>query len=308
MYTINDFTNAVYTALSAAYPECRIKAVNVTKNNGVRLTGMAIQPKNKKIAPTLYMEPYFDMLQSGQPFDTVIHQIINSCKDALSSANTGIDVGGFTDFGQVKDKICYKLVGMEKNSGFLSEVPHRGFHGLAVVYYLHLSMTDNGLATATVTDTLARAWGTEEETLYRLARDNTPKINRGCVKPITDILSSLSGCPGTHHPSTYGSFDFTNIDDGGLPMYVATNQNKTFGAGILLYDGFLDAVAEKLGSFYILPSSVHELIIIPDTFGDPSELKKMVGEINAAEVPEEEVLSDNIFHYDANTHELETAV
>lgn len=93
-----------------------------------------------------------------------------------------------------------------------------------------------------------------------------------------------------------------------LPMYVATNQNKTFGAGILLYDGFLDAVAGKLGSFYILPSSVHELIIIPDTFGDPSELKKMVGEINAAEVPEEEVLSDNIFHYGANTHELETAV
>lgn len=54
--TITDFTTAVLTALSAAFSDHRIDAVNVTKNNGVHLTGLTIQPKNKKVAPTFYME------------------------------------------------------------------------------------------------------------------------------------------------------------------------------------------------------------------------------------------------------------
>lgn len=91
-------------------------------------------------------------------------------------------------------------------------------------------------------------------------------------------------------------------------MYIATNQNKTYGAGILLYDGLLDTVAEKLGNFYVLPSSVHELIIVPEKFGHPFELKQMVEEINGAEVPAEEILSDKCYCYDAQAHELKIAV
>lgn len=62
--TINDFAAAVQTALTVAFPECRIEAVNVTKNNGVHLIGLAIHPKDKRIAPAIYMEPYFSALQS----------------------------------------------------------------------------------------------------------------------------------------------------------------------------------------------------------------------------------------------------
>lgn len=307
--TINDFAAAAQTALAAAYPECRIESINVTKNNSVHLTGLTIKPQNNKVTPTLYMEPYFNMLKSGNPLEEVINQIISSCTAALSCANAGIDVDGFTDFEQVKDKICYKLVGRDMNSELLSAVPHRDFHDLAIVYYLHLSMTDNGLATITVTNNLAKTWDADEEMLYELARSNTQKINRGCVKPVTDILDSLCKAESAAHESnTYDSFDFTSAGTGELPMYVATNQNKTFGAGILLYNGFLAAVAERLGSFYVLPSSVHELIIIPETFGNPSELKQMVNDINRTEVPDEEVLSGNCYCYDSLTHELKIAV
>lgn len=308
--TINDFADAVHTALATEFPECKIEAVNVTKNNNVHLTGMTIKPQNKKVAPAIYLEPYFNMLQSGQTLETIIDQIISSCTDALSCAENGIDAEAITDFKQVKGRICYKLINRDKNSELLRAAPHRDYHDLAVVYYIQLSKTDNGLATVTITDSLARNWGVDEETLYGLAEINTPKINRGCVTPITDILSGLSGSEkdAACKSGTYGSFNFTSVGNGELEMYVATNQNKTYGAASILYGGLLDAVARNLGSFYILPSSVHELIIIPQTFGNPEELKQMVKDINGSEVPEEEILSENCYCYDAGTQEFKIAV
>lgn len=191
--TINDFTTAVLTALSAVFSDHRIEAVNVTKNNNVHLTGLVVHPQNKKIVPTIYMEPYFNAFQSGQSLETVISQITSNCTAALSCSETGIDAEAITDFKQVKGRICYKLINRDKNSELLRAAPHRDYHDLAVVYYIQLSKTDNGLATVTITDSLARNWGVDEETLYGLAEINTPKINRGCVTPITDILSGLSG-------------------------------------------------------------------------------------------------------------------
>ena len=108
--------------------------------------------------------------------------------------------------------------------------------------------------------------------------------------------------------SPYKHFDFTCSASDIQPMYVATNKNKTYGAAVILYDGLLETAAEKIGSFYAIPSSVHEFMLIPDSFGELDSIKRMVKEINAAEVPDEEILSDTIFRYDAGTHELKIAV
>lgn len=302
--TIKDFTAAVHTALSAAFPECQLEPINVTKNNDVHLTGMKIMSHNNKVAPAIYMEPYFNMLKSGNPLEEVIIQIVSSCRAALSCTNAGIGAEDLTDFAYVKDKICYKLVNKHMNSALLTTVPHRDYLDLSIVYYIRLAQTDNGLATLNVTDSLAHTWGVDEETLFSLASSNTPLLCRGIVLTMDNVLDKSVNS----QTKTYDHFDFTCSETHILPMYVATNTNKTYGASVILYAGLLDAAAEKLGSFYALPSSVHEFMFIPDTFGNAEYIKQMVKEINAAEVPEEEVLSDNIYHYDSRTHELKIAV
>ncbi len=302
--TIKDFTAAVHTALSAAFPERQIEPINVTKNNDVHLTGMKIMSHNNKVAPAIYMEPYFNMLKSGNPLEEVIIQIVSSCRAALSCTNAGIGAEDLTDFAYVKDKICYKLVNKHMNSALLTTVPHRDYLDLSIVYYIRLAQTDNGLATLNVTDSLAHTWGVDEETLFSLASSNTPLLCRGIVLTMDNVLDKSVNS----QTKTYDHFDFTCSETHILPMYVATNTNKTYGASVILYAGLLDAAAEKLGSFYALPSSVHEFMFIPDTFGNAEYIKQMVKEINAAEVPEEEVLSDNIYHYDSRTHELKIAV
>lgn len=308
--TINDFTTAVLTALSAVFSDHRIEAVNVTKNNNVNLTGLVFHPQNKKIAPTIYMEPYFNAFQSGQSLETVISQITSNCTAALSCSNTGIDVEDITDFEQMKQKICYKLINTRMNSELLSTAPHRNYLDLAIVYYIPFSLTDNGLATITVTDSLAHIWGTDEETLYKLACSNTPRLNRGIVLTLSDTISGCADASQARNIQAYDGYDFSTGTADILPMYIATNINKTFGAAVILYDGLLKDVAEYICSsgIYAIPSSVHEFICISDTFGNAGDIKQMVQEINATEVRPDEVLSDNIYHYDVNTHELKIAV
>lgn len=306
--TINDFINAAHTALAAAFPECRVETVNATKNNNVHLTGLTVYPQNKKVAPTLYMEPYFSTLQSGQPLATVINQIISNCTAALSCTNAGIDAEDLTDFSHVKEKICYKLVGRHNNREFLSAIPHRDYLDMAIVYYLQTAITDNGTATVTVTNDLAHIWGVDESELYDLARKNTPRLNRGIVLTLSDVLNGKAAASMHQKCGTdvYDCFDISHSKEKILPMYVATNTAKTYGAAVILYDGLLKDVAEYICSsgVYAIPSSVHEFICISDTFGNAGDIKQMVQEINATEVQPDEVLSDSIYHYDVTNHEL----
>lgn len=83
-------------------------------------------------------------------------------------------------------------------------------------------------------------------------------------------------------------------------MYILTNQNKVNGAGVLARDGVLDKIGELLGSdFYVLPSSTHEVILVPDNGNmQTKELEDMVKEVNATQVPPEDLLSDKVQYYD----------
>ena len=89
--------------------------------------------------------------------------------------------------------------------------------------------------------------------------------------------------------------------DGEEQMFVATVPDKIHGAGIIAYQDFMDQAAERVGGdFYILPSSIHEILIVPDNGQmDLAQLQDMVREVNATQVLPEEKLTDNVYHYDS---------
>ncbi len=69
-------------------------------------------------------------------------------------------------------------------------------------------------------------------------------------------------------------------------MYVLTNKERSLGAGTFLYPGVLKQAEELLGErFYVLPSSIHECILIPEEEGMYQEaLTEIVTEINESQV------------------------
>ena len=92
-------------------------------------------------------------------------------------------------------------------------------------------------------------------------------------------------------------------------MYVATVPDKNSGAGVIAYQDFMDQAAERVGGdFFVLPSSINEILLVPDN-GDMTAdaLRDMVKDVNAKEVSPEERLSDNVYHYDSKDHVFELA-
>ena len=82
---------------------------------------------------------------------------------------------------------------------------------------------------------------------------------------------------------------------------MASNQERIHGAGVIAYPDFMEEAAKRLGGdFYVLPSSIHEVLLVPDT-PDVSavELQKMVQSVNMEQVAPEERLSDHVYHYDS---------
>ena len=113
------------------------------------------------------------------------------------------------------------------------------------------------------------------------------------MREMVDILAN-----GTKEPH--------EVPDPVVPMYILTTKSRCFGASALLYDHVLsefDGLIE--GDLYILPSSVHEVIVTPACGGFSGfELERMVTEINKECVPDYEVLSNRVYFYDREKDEL----
>ena len=92
-------------------------------------------------------------------------------------------------------------------------------------------------------------------------------------------------------------------DDPFYDLMVVSNEKHFRGAAVLFYPGVMEEIAMKLGGdFYIIPSSVHEVLAIP---ADPSlsvdYLNQLVTEANLLHVPENERLSDGVYLYEESS-------
>ena len=307
--TVDLFAEAIKVEFEEAHPECSVMVHKVTKNNDLVLTGISIRSREVNIAPTIYMDDYYNDYKNGRPVMEIIAEIENIYNTYKLEHN--FDVNSITDFNHVQGKICYKLVNKDKNKELLLDVPYIQFHDLAIVFYVVVSEDSDRTGTITVRNNLMEMWGNPDiNELYRIAKNNTQKRYKGSVFNMIEIMGEIiSHNVDNIEPNIVDDFFEMNFtyEDNMIPMFVATNSKKVNGAGVILYEGLLKTFAEKIGSdFYILPSSIHEVIFVPANGDmDVRYLIQMVKEVNATEVSPSEVLSDNVYKYHADTDFVE---
>ena len=307
--TVDLFADAIKVGFEEAHPECSVMVHKVTKNNDLVLTGISIRSREVNIAPTIYMDDYYNDYKNGRPVMEIISEIENIYDTYKLEHN--FDVNSITDFNHVQDKICYKLVNRDKNKELLSDAPYIQFHDLAIVFYVVVSEDSDRTGTVTVRNNLMKMWRNPDiNELYRIAKNNTQKRYKGSVFNMIEIMGEIiSHNVDNIEPNIVDDFFEMNFtyEDNMIPMFVATNNKKINGAGVILYEGLLKTFAEKIGcDFYILPSSVHEVIFVPANGDmDARYLIQMVKEVNATEVSPSEVLSDNVYKYHADTDFVE---
>ena len=289
MITIEVFTEIIKSEMEKIYSsKCKVDVLNVVKNNGLHLTGITICNRESNMAPTIYLDGYFADYKDGRTMENICKEIVQVYEK--NKVQKDFSLEQVTDFKNVKDRICFKLVNREKNAELLADTPYVEYQDLAVVFYILVSKDKNGITSIAVRNSLMDMWGMDADILYHLAKKNTQRLFRGRVSSMMEVMAEIIG----------DSADA--FEDSAFPMYVATNVFKMNGACILLYDGVLKKFAEKIsGDFYILPSSVHEVIFVPANGDmDTRYLIQMVKEVNATEVAPDEVLSDNVYIYHAD--------
>lgn len=274
-----EFVDRVTDFLRESLPcGTQFRRVSVNKNNGVVREGLSVRREGQRIAPTIYLAAYYRDYQEGKALSAVLEGILDCCEGCGRLED--FDVDSFADYKKVRSVIVYKLVNFQKNQELLSDVPYLPFLNLAIVFYCLLSDQGMGQMTVLVRNSHLKLWGVGMSRLYRDAVCNSRRLLPEVFLPMEEVLGEENG-------------------ECHAPMYVLTNKSRSLGAACLLYEGLLRRCARELGGdFYVLPSSVHEVILLPSVEDlDEGELTEMVQEINATQVKDTEMLSDQIYLY-----------
>lgn len=205
----------------------------------------------------------------------------------------------------IKEKIRIKLINHAANIGELGNIPHRKFLDLVVIYYLDMELLITGhSASAIITNELMEIWGITEDDLYMIGMEKLLSEDGGSITDILSILREImQEGPGTMIES---AIDEIEKDRNGPEMYVASNRKRLFGANCLMNVFLLHGLAESTGcSLIIFPSSIHELVIIPQKNGSEDCMStEDIQEINVTQVLKEEWLSNSIYRYDRAKREV----
>lgn len=316
------FAEAVKKGLTEYFgEEAQIMLVPVRKNNGIVLNGIVIREKESAIAPTIYLESFYEEYRKRRSLGEIVLKIIKIYEH--SRVERGSNMEFFKEYEKVHKKIYYKLINAGKNKELLKEIPYIPYLDLAIVFYYDCSSEMFGNAAILIKNSHLRMWGVDVYELYKDAVVNTPKNNPYEIKTMEEVMKEIlvtnmkkefeadsvplsEECMDRLAGQMVKQMEETEVQ---TPMYVLSNTERIHGAACILYGNLLEDVSKKLNdNLYVLPSSVHEMIIIPAAFaGRASELKVMVEEINETQVEDEEILSNSVYFFNRSTKKLELA-
>lgn len=259
---------------------------SLERNNGIKEEGLEVWEEGRTAAPVLHLdELYKAYCGSGSIEETASGAL------GILKAKPPADAGAVPrTWEAARGRIRAELVHYGWNRGCLQGIPHRKFLNLATVYRLELALPGNFQAGIRISSGLMDSWGAAEGQLYRAAMENMENEPYH-IQPIAELLGRMPGfVPG----------GMPELPEEMKQQYVLTNGNGRYGAAGMLRQDLMERFAGQAGgSFYILPSSIHELILLPDSPSISAEgLKTMVKEVNESTVAQEEWLSEDVYYYD----------
>ncbi len=263
------------------------------KNNGQKKIGLIFVREEAQICPVVYMESFYARYCSArETVDVLSREIYLLLQKNEEKRENPIAFENFSDWDKIKNRIFGKLVNADRNGEFLNTSPHRKVLDLALVYYVKMGETDtDGMVTVMIHDQHMKLWNRNEEDLYQTAMKNMETEDM-IFQNILEILGTSLPVP--------------DMDEN--QMYVLSTKNKIFGAVELLNRPAINQIAERLHSdLIILPSSIHELMILPQKDLILSEVAKTVKEINGECVSAEEYLSDHVYEFKRSTGSINIA-
>ena len=270
------------------------------KTNEV-LTGIALKLPDCTTIPTVNL--------SDMPDNATAEDIANITATTFQDA-----LRDFKEFPVVPEmtrknvlaNVVLQALGRKRNRQLLKAHPHIPFLDLAGVFRVPVGpYRRNSLSTTLISNQIFEKLELTIDELTEAARRNT--VSKFGIQLINIQEMNQFFTKGRHkEPKPFGEVQMVSPG-----LYTLTNDIEINGASLMLIPGVLEDIGEKSGmDYYILPSSIHELLIARDDgLVSAKILKEIVHEGNRTEsvIKPEDVLSDNVYFYSRTEKSLKIA-
>lgn len=244
--------------------------------DGTKRYGIAIKETSAAIAPTVYVEQLAD---ENLPINIAAEEVINLYEQHKP---TDMDISFFTEYENIKDKLYARLMPKTFKADVFRSAKSKGFEDLILVPYVEITMSDGTSGGIKVQAEHIEKWGVTKRAVIDQSIRNLKKSMK--LTSLFDMM--LQMVPG--------------FNDGELPpesrQVIVSNDKGIFGAAAVI--AAQDELKERFPEgYYVLPSSVHEVIVSPATDNPDEEeiLSQMVQDVNRTTVQSEEQLSNHVY-------------
>lgn len=249
------------------------------------LDGLLIMAEGETVCPTIYLEPFYEALAGGMPIGRVVDRILRKYYLAKSES-ADFNIERLSDFDYVKDRLYVQLVNRHLNKSMLRDVPHAMFlDDFAIIVRCAIETSEDCDTSFMVHNSHLNIWQTDSETVLPLAISNTLAEHGVELMPLGQLIRELVPVSPEEHSADCN-------------MWFMSNKNRAFGAAAVLSDDALKSFAEKHGSFYVIFSSVHEVLLVPSP--DDSDIDTLTRhnlDINATALAKDEILGTKVYFY-----------
>lgn len=307
---VDEVKGGIKLFLPREYENAQIRIEEVRKLNENYL-GITVLKENQIMAPTFNLNQLYEMYQSNP--EVSMESIMKNITGVMLDSPKQFDLKNITEYENAKDKLFIRVSSAERNQEILQKVPHQMREDLAITYHLAISIDDIGVGSTTITNDILKRYGISEEQLHADAMENSPNVRPIHVMVMGSMIEQLMGMGSETILKDESVQSIAEVISNGMgsenPMFIVTNSQTVDGAGVIFYPEVMDQIGEGFqGDFFILPSSTHETLVIPDNGAfDYRVLEDMVQTINENEVAPEERLSDHVYHYDVKDRVFERA-
>ena len=296
MLSFKDFSDRVKNEILDFLPGggegYSVEETRTQKVNQGEVSMLSVRRKGEAIAASFPLEGiYQDYGKSGLDFATFFPefasqfcgQALSVPTDIVSHANEIMDM----NWEHIKHMVYVHAIGASRNEELMKTVPHKQVGDVCAVYRIHLADSPNGSATVLITDAIAERLNVSTEELHKTAVKNSEDRYPPICLRMSDMLNALDA------PVPF------SIDPEADELYVLTNSDKSQGAGVIFYSNVADTIYKNMPeNYYLLPSSVHEWLVVSKNRADKETLEEMVRAVNESTVDPKEQLSDMVHEYD----------
>lgn len=272
------------TKLSSDYCNAEFTVIHRIKPGNLPATSINIRKHSQDISPCFYIDGLYEQYSEGMNLPALADSFAKYVMEYELIPD--FQKEWITDFDKAKDYIVSRLIDIRPthNDGYLEGRPVKrlGNTDIGIIYELDVSQFVGAGYSIPVTDTLVEAWNISSlDEIYMYTEKNTPKLRPPALYSLSDIYRRYMDTDESDSPAKY--------------MFVLTNTSKYYGANVILYPEVQKALDRFPTGYYILPSSVHETIVVPKCFVHPQQLLEMVTHINKTQVSIDERLADDVF-------------